>query len=114
MAQKGSWLRLATAARLIRFARLLDAHFAARSDSHLPIDDNLLTGGNTLFDDNQVALALAQRHWSLFRRRVLLDDVDIRAFRGHLRRGGGNQHGAVNCAEHQANVHEPSRPEAMV
>ena len=59
------------------FAGLLDANLTARSDSDLAVGDNLLAGRDTLLDDNQIALALAQRHWSLFRSRVLLDDIDI-------------------------------------
>src|SRR5437764_14848178 len=112
MVQKGSLLRFA--ACLIRFARLFDANFAARCDSDLAVDDNLLAGRDTLFDDYQITLALAQRHLSLLRGRVLLDDIDIRSFRGHLRRGGGNEHRTAIRAEHQPDVHESSRPEAMI
>src|SRR5258708_33709535 len=112
MARKDSLLRLA--ARLIRVTRLLDAHLPARSDSDLAVDDNLLARRNALFDDYQITLALAQRHLSLLRGRILFDDVDIRSLRGHLRRGGGNQHRPVNRAEHQPNVHESSGPKAMI
>src|SRR5437763_4892303 len=112
MAQRGSLLRLA--AGLIRFTRLLDFNFAARSDSDLAVDDNLLTRRDTLFDNYQITLALAQRYLSLLCGRVLLDDIDIRSFRGHLRRRVGNQHSPVNRAQHQPNVHGLSGPKTMI
>ena len=67
MALINSLLRPGAAVRLARLIQLLDAHFAARSDADLAIDDHLLAGLDTLFDDYQITLPLTECNLSLFR-----------------------------------------------
>ena len=52
--------------------RFFNANFPAGCDADLPNGDDTLAGLHALFDDDQVALTLAERHLSLLRRRVLL------------------------------------------
>ena len=52
--------------------RLLDAHLAARHHAELPVEDHALAGLEALFDDNQIALPLAELHGPQLGGRVFL------------------------------------------
>src|SRR6266446_8584205 len=112
MVPKGSLLRPFACAGLC--AWLIHANLATWRDSDLSVGDYLLTGLYTAFYNNQIALALTERDWPLFRCRILLDDINKRSLRGHLGRVGGNQHCAMNRRQHQTNVNEPSRPKPTI
>ena len=92
---------------------MFNANLATRRDSYLPIGDHPLARLNTLFNHHEISLPLAERYRPLFRRRVLLDDVNVRSLRRHLRRYGGDQHSSANCAQDEPNIDEAPWPKAM-
>src|SRR5438067_866998 len=112
MVPRDSLLR-SVCCRAGRSARFFDTHLATRSNTNLSVSNDTLAGLDSFFDHYQISLPLAQRYLSLFRGRVLLDDVNVGSFGRHLRRRGGYQHCSMNRAQDETNVDETSGPKAM-
>src|SRR5690349_21403875 len=108
MAQRGSLLRsvgsLIWVPLIVRWS--FDADLTTGRNADLSVSHDAFAGLHALFDHNLIALALAQSDLSLIDRHVLLNDIDVRSFGGHLRRGRRYQHSAADRVQHQANVYK--------
>ena len=97
-------------AGLRRAARVVDADLPAGHDAHLAVGDDLLARLHARRDDDEVALALPERHRPEVGGPVGLDHVDEEALRGVLGRADRHQHRAGDLPEDQPDVHEAPGP----
>src|SRR5437868_2760026 len=91
-----------------------DADFAARRNACLPVRHDAFARLDSLIDDDLIALTLAQCYLALIYGHVLLDDINVRSLRRHLRRSCRHQHRAVNRVQNETNVNEPSGPKSSI